>query len=163
MVVLLLFIAAIVLIYLELFLPGLIFGILGLLAFGASVFFAFYYYEAMGFWIVIGELCVAAVLLLLALRRFPHSYLGRMLILNRNLDKKSGYSGTDSLERYLGKEGVSLTHLRPAGIAQVGSIRLDVVTDGSFIEKDRKVKVVQVEGNRVVVREAHPMSSETGG
>jgi membrane-bound serine protease (ClpP class) len=163
MVVLLLFIAAVILFYLELFLPGIVFGVIGLLAFGASIFFAFHYYQEMGFWIVAGEFFVAAALILLGLRNFPNSYLGKRLILKRNLEEKFGFSGTESLGRYLGKEGVSLTQLRPAGLAEVDSVRLDVVSDGSFIEKGRKIQVVQVEGNRVVVREVKTASPKTGG
>jgi membrane-bound serine protease (ClpP class) len=35
----------------------------------------------------------------------------------------------------------------------IGDDRVDVVTEGAFIEKDLPIKVVAVEGNRVVVRE----------
>jgi membrane-bound serine protease (ClpP class) len=45
----------------------------------------------------------------------------------------------------------------------VGSARLDVVSEGTFIEKGKKVKVVEVEGNRVVVRELeHPSLGKEG-
>ena len=43
--------------------------------------------------------------------------------------------------------------VRLAGIAEIGSKRLDVVTEGTFIDKGKRLKVVAVEGNRVVVRE----------
>ena len=153
MLVLLLFLASVTLIYIELFLPGGVFGILGLIAFAASIVLAFYYYQAAGFWILLAEIVAGTILLLLGLRRFPTSYAGKLLILKHNLDKKEGFAGTESLEEYMGKEGVSLTKLRPAGIADIASVRLDVVSDGTFIEKGRKVQVVRVEGNRVVVRE----------
>lgn len=163
MIVLLLFVAAVILIYLELFLPGAIFGTIGLIALIASIFFAFYYYQAMGFWILVAELAVAASFLLIGLKRFPHSYAGKLLILKRNLDKRSGYSGTESLEQYMGKTGVTLTHLRPAGIASVDSVRLDVVTEGAYIEKGKHIRVVEVTGNRVVVREIAAATSNMGG
>ncbi|GAB4332774.1 MAG: NfeD family protein [Candidatus Abyssubacteria bacterium] len=151
--VLLLFIAAIVLVYIELFVPGGIFGAMGLLAFVASIVLAFVRYDEMGFVIAFGEIAAAVVLLLIGLKRFPRSYAGRRIILGRSLDKKLGYSGTDSFDDLLGQEGVSVTALRPSGVALVNKRRVDVVSDGAFIEKGKKLKVVQVEGNRIVVRE----------
>ena len=159
MLVLLLFIVAVAFIFIELFLPGGIFGIMGALAFIGSIVLAFRQYPEMAYWIATGELLVAAVLIMIGIKRFPESRAGKLLILGRSLDKKLGYSGTESLDKYVGKEGTSMTHLRPAGIAKIDSRRLDVVTEGSFIDKKKNVKVVAVEGNRMVVRE---METSTG-
>jgi len=52
---------------------------------------------------------------------------------------------------FLGKEGVAVSFLRPAGKAMIGNQLADVVTEGDLIPKDSRVKVVKVEGNRVVV------------
>lgn len=154
MLVLLLFIITVVFIYIELFLPGGVFGVLGIIAFVASIVLAFYYYGETGFWIAGGELVGAMILVIIGIKRFPHSYAGKILILGRSLDSKLGYSGTEPLEKYIGKTGESMTHLRPAGIARIDSRRLDVVSEGTYIEKNKKVTVVAVEGNRVVVRES---------
>ncbi|UCD58848.1 MAG: hypothetical protein JSV16_07000 [Candidatus Hydrogenedentota bacterium] len=153
MLVLLLFVIMVIFICIELFLPGGVFGILGIIAFIGSIVLAFRQYHEMGFWIVAGELVAASVLIIMGIKYFPHSYAGKLLILGRSLDKKLGYSGTEPLERYVGQEGTSLTHLRPAGIAKIGARRLDVVSEGTFIDKGKSLKVVAVEGNRVVVRE----------
>ena len=153
MLVLLLFIIAVIFIFVELFLPGGVFGILGVIGFAASIVFAFREYGMWGFWISLGELLVASVIIMIGLKRFPRSRAGKMLILGRSLDKNLGYSGTDDLEKYIGKQGVSATHLRPAGIATIDSDRLDVVTEGEFIDKGKELTVVAVEGNRIVVRE----------
>ena len=159
MLVLILFIVAVAFIYIELFLPGGVFGILGVVAFVASIVFAFKLYgAAAGLWIAAAELLIAIILILIGLKRFPQSRAGKLLILSRSLDKKDGYSGTRHLEEYVGSEGETVTHLRPAGIARIGSERMDVVTEGSFIDKDKKVKIVAVEGNRIVVRELEETS-----
>jgi membrane-bound serine protease (ClpP class) len=50
-----------------------------------------------------------------------------------------------------GKEGVAVSFLRPAGKAMFGDQLADVVTEGDLIPKDARVKVVKIEGNRVVV------------
>jgi membrane-bound serine protease (ClpP class) len=53
----------------------------------------------------------------------------------------------------VGQEGVSLSQLRPAGKAEFGNLRLDVVSGGELIEAGRQIVVEVVEGNRIVVRE----------
>ena len=53
----------------------------------------------------------------------------------------------------LGVEGEAMTELRPSGTMLINDERLDVVSEGSFILKGTRVKVVKVEGARIVVRE----------
>ncbi|MEJ7157394.1 NfeD family protein, partial [Staphylococcus capitis] len=43
--------------------------------------------------------------------------------------------------------------LRPAGIIKLDDERIDAVSDGTFILRNRQVKILEVEGTRVVVRE----------
>ena len=54
-------------------------------------------------------------------------------------------------EERVGWTGETLTDLRPAGKAQFGNESVDVVTDGSFIAKGAKVRIVEEDGMRVVV------------
>jgi membrane-bound serine protease (ClpP class) len=49
--------------------------------------------------------------------------------------------------------GTALTQLRPSGTANINGQRVDVVTEGDLIERGAKIKVVAVEGARIVVRE----------
>ena len=53
----------------------------------------------------------------------------------------------------VGRQGTAMTVLRPAGKAQIGDEFVDVVSDGPFISSGRKIEVLAVSGNRVVVRE----------
>jgi len=53
----------------------------------------------------------------------------------------------------LGATGETVTILRPAGKARIDGKLLDVVSDGPFVEEGRTVSVVQVQKNRIVVRE----------
>lgn len=52
-----------------------------------------------------------------------------------------------------GQTGVAITDLRPAGVAQIGDERVDVVTQGDFISNGSNIEVLRVEGSRVVVRQ----------
>lgn len=52
----------------------------------------------------------------------------------------------------LGKSGVAHTMLRPAGTAIIDGKKIDVVTNGEFIDPGTPLSVVDVAGNRIVVR-----------
>ena len=59
----------------------------------------------------------------------------------------------NDLNYFIGREGVTHTDLRPAGIGEFNGVKLNVVSDGEFVAKDRPIRVQSVEGNRIVVRE----------
>lgn len=63
----------------------------------------------------------------------------------------------------IGKEGTALTYLRPSGTAIFDEERLDVVSEGSFIAQGSTIKVVKVEGSRLVVREIKKKINYLGG
>jgi len=60
---------------------------------------------------------------------------------------------SNDLNYFVGREGVTHTTLRPAGIAEFDGVKLNVVSDGEFISKDKPIRVLSVKGNRIVVRE----------
>jgi len=53
----------------------------------------------------------------------------------------------------VGRRGQTMTVLRPAGRARIGEDYLDVISEGVFIPPGRAVEVIEVAGNRIVVRE----------
>ena len=57
------------------------------------------------------------------------------------------------LGHLVGKQGVAITPLRPAGTCVIDDQRYDVVSDGGFVTANTRVEVVHTEGTRVVVRE----------
>ncbi|MTI81480.1 MAG: hypothetical protein FH758_11485 [Firmicutes bacterium] len=75
------------------------------------------------------------------------------LALNDKQDSEQGYSAAQpELMELLGKEGVAVTKLRPAGAVEIEGKRIDVVTEGGYILPGSAVIVIKVEGSRVVVR-----------
>jgi membrane-bound serine protease (ClpP class) len=64
-------------------------------------------------------------------------------------------SGTfnEDLRLLAGQEGTALTVLRPAGKAKINGRLVDVVSDGPYILPDSRIEIVEVSGNRVVVRQ----------
>ncbi|NLG86049.1 MAG: hypothetical protein GX489_02315 [Firmicutes bacterium] len=63
-------------------------------------------------------------------------------------------SAAEDLNYLLGVTGVALTNLRPVGMAELLDKRWAVVTEGEFIPKGTAVVVIQVEGQRIVVKRA---------
>jgi membrane-bound ClpP family serine protease len=53
----------------------------------------------------------------------------------------------------LGAIGVAVTPLRPSGKAQFGEQFFDVIAEGDYVPPGRRVKVIEIEGPRVVVKE----------
>jgi membrane-bound serine protease (ClpP class) len=96
----------------------------------------------------------AFVLSLVALRTLPRLAAFNRLVLQSETRASEGYvsSSREHDNDLIGKEGVSVSQLRPAGIALVDGQRLDVVTDGEFIGMQRSIKIVEARGNHIVVR-----------
>ncbi|MEX2269943.1 MAG: NfeD family protein [Vicinamibacterales bacterium] len=96
----------------------------------------------------------AAFALFGALPRLP---IGRRLVLATGMPAAGGYaSAPESDRRWLGRSGTALSPLRPAGIADIDGARVDVVSDGGFIEAGAPIEVTRVDGNRIVVRRPAP-------
>ena len=82
----------------------------------------------------------------------PKTRIGKAFILDTSEQSESGFRASpEELAEFTGKSGVTLTSLRPAGIMDIDGDRIDVVTRGEFIEKGEAVKVIEVEGSRIVV------------
>ena len=77
----------------------------------------------------------------------------KRLILTDSTSTESGYVSNVNRLELIGRVGITVTPLRPSGTVKVDDERLDVVAEGGFIEKDIDVKVIKVEGSRIVVRE----------
>lgn len=97
----------------------------------------------------------------LALLRFlPRLPFGRRLILETGLSASQGYAAApESNSNWSGKSGIAISPLRPAGFAEIENQRVDVVSDGKFIDSGAPIVVTRVDGNRIVVRR-HCTSTE---
>ncbi|HXV81899.1 MAG TPA: NfeD family protein [Candidatus Binatia bacterium] len=158
---LLLFGSGLVLLVLEIFvIPGFgIAGILGIAAILAGLSLSLVGGGATWEFIlratsrVVFSLLFALAASLLLLRFLPRLPFGRRLILQTDLSAGEGYASASADDAsWLGKSGISLTPLRPAGIADIDGQRVDVVSDGEYIESGLPITVSRVDGNRIVVR-----------
>lgn len=92
------------------------------------------------------------------LRHLPSSHRFAGLLLKQQTHRSEGYISAPQRDELIGRDGVALTDLRPAGVAEVDGERMDVVSEGDFVMAGAAVTVVRAEGYRHVVRLARPVS-----
>ena len=130
----------------EVFVPGMVLGLLGGLCLSGAVIVAFIYYDAVTGSMVFAGVCVLTVAGFFAwMAAFPHTAIGRRIMLQKS--HTSGVGERASPSELLGAQGRSLTPLRPAGSAFIGGRKVDVVAESDFIAPDEPVVVVREEGS----------------
>jgi len=148
-----LFIVGIILMALELFVvPGFgITGIGGLIAIFASLYF-FFPDPSTALGVMAAVLVISMVLLFILIKLFGVSKLWKNISLGESQSNEGGYTSHSDQKKLIGEVGKALTHLRPAGTAEINGKRVDVITEGDYIDKDQMVKVIRVKGSRVIVK-----------
>ncbi len=150
--VILIFTLGIVLLIIELVVPGFgLPGIGGIVAIIISIILAMNSIE-----IAIISLSIAFILSITAavlLIKFGYRspYLNK-IILKTNQDKEEGYVGMPLGNKYLNKEGIVINYLKPSGKVEIDNEKVDAVSEGEFIEKGAKIKVIKVEGIKIIVK-----------
>ncbi len=134
----------------EVCVPGMILGMLGGLCLAAAIVFGYVGFGAFtGTLILAGIVTTTFVGFIVWMFAFPHTAIGRRIMLKNNLPSGKSLPPKESL---LGKSGPAITPLRPAGTALIEGRRVDVVSESSLIPAGESVVVVLEEGARVVVR-----------
>jgi len=164
-----LFLVGVVLLALEIFvIPGFgIVGISGILCMVASIYLSLvrepvprYQWEMEVFNGAIISIAILSVALLVGLWLFSvavrkTSYFN-WIALKTEERAEAGYDmRSDKRETLAGREGLALSMLRPAGRARFGDTTFDVVTEGAFVDKGDRIKVLKVAGNRIVVEKSN--------
>ncbi len=159
----LLFVAGLVLLAVEIFvIPGFGFaGIGGIVLIVAALFLALLGADPFIDWDQVsiaifqltGALVLSLLIFLIILKYLPKSSTFSRLVLSEEESADKGFVSYPSDKKLIGKEGIALTDLRPAGSAEFNGERIDVVADWDYIVKGKKIKVIRVEGIKVVVKE----------
>ena len=75
------------------------------------------------------------------------------LVLDERQQNRDGYTSVIDKSKFLGAVGVCVTDLRPAGTVMIDGEPVDVVSEGGFVKQGSSVKVINVDGSRVMVRQ----------
>ena len=163
----LLFMLGVMLLAVEIFLlPGFgIAGITGILLMLMGTTLAFqdfvvpqtpYHYEELrgNLLKIFSSMAVSLLVVALMVRYLPGIPLFGRLVLSASEEAELGFGTTLAIPTVglVGRRGYALSTLRPSGRAEFNGEVLDVVTQGEFVEGGQKVEIVEVRGNRVVVR-----------
>ena len=98
------------------------------------------------------SLVIAIIIFAIIIKKLPSSKLWKKIILTNTSSTEQGYVSSVDYSQYLNKEGIVLTELRPSGSVEIDGVPVDVVSEGKFISKGEKVRVVKIEGMRIIVR-----------
>jgi len=135
----------------EVFLPGFgLPGVSGIVLIGAGTVIIWLKAGALtALATLLVVIAVLAVLISYMMRRATEGGAHARIFLREKEELRSG----EDMQVLLGKQGRTTSVLRPAGIGDFDGVRLNVVTEGSFIERDKPIEIVNVDGARIVVRE----------
>ena len=141
-----------VLLFAELFVPGMVAGICGGLALIAALALTYSHYGVdEGNLVLAGVLAVGMVAFVWWMRAFPDSRFARPWMLGAAVPPSPEQTMHAGLT---GQSGRALTTLRPSGIALIANERMTVVAESGVIEAGATVEVMRVEGPKVIVRAA---------
>ncbi len=149
------FVAGIALLIVEAFLPGFGFpGISGgLLEIAAVVMTSMQHGPVAGALVLLVAASVLAVAITCSLRSAARGRLNNTaMVLKETESNEAGYSATEDLSVFVGREGKVLSALRPTGMADFDGVRLNVSSEGAYIPPDTMVRILRVEGGKVLVR-----------
>ena len=143
------------LIVLEAFMPG--FGVPGISGICLELITLYLTYTNYGITIALLALLlilsVIALILSFTLRSAAKGRLSKSgVILQGQETSEEGYTANDDLSVFVGREGKTISSLRPAGIADFDGVRLNVVSEGNFIDQNVEVRIIRTDGSAVVVR-----------
>lgn len=112
------------------------------------------YGNSLGLIFLIAALILTPVLIVVYFKYFPGSFIGKKLILFKAQKQEDGFvaHSVSSYKDLAGKTGLSITPLRPAGTVIIENKRYSVVTSGEYIEKDKQIEVLKVNGSHIIVR-----------
>jgi membrane-bound serine protease (ClpP class) len=142
-------VAGVALLFVEMFLPGIVAGVIGGILLVAAIAVA---YRDLG--PEAGNVTLLATVALTGFlwwwwaTRFQHTRFGRRMTLETS---STGGAGPEGLEVFTGKTGTAVTPLRPSGTIVVGGKRVDAMTGGEFLDQGTPVRVISTKGLAVIV------------
>ena len=140
--------------------PGGIIGIIGGVLIIGSLLFAGESFVHMAYSILIAMI-IAVIGMVILMKLFGKKlHMFNRLVLKDATTTEEGYVSNANRVELIGKHGMSITPLRPAGTVVIEQERIDVVTEGSYVDTGKTVEVIKVEGSRIVVREIKEKGGE---
>ena len=135
----------------DFYLPGFVLGSIGIVLMLIAVALAYRDYGlnvAAG--LFLAEVVLGCSIGYVVIKNLPQTAAGKRMILAH--DQTGQRTAMEASSNLVGQQGVAQTLLRPSGMALLEGKRLDVVAESGMIESGSAIKVVAVEGTRIIVR-----------
>ncbi len=153
-----LLIGGLVLIFLELFVPGVVLGIAGGCMLVAGCYYAFHLPvenpDLWGFGTVTFSAAAASAIGVF----FFRSRYAKNMVLTAEIGSDAK-AAPAAWQKLAGEEGTAHTDLRPSGVAEIAGKRVDVVAGCAFVARGSRIRVKQVDGSRVLVEPVENQST----
>lgn len=147
-----LFVAGLILLIIEVMVPGFgLPGISGIILVSIGIIFSMGSLSTAILSLSVAFIITVIIVIFLIKHGYKSPFLSK-IVLSTEQKNESGYTSSNPRKEYLDKEGISVTELRPSGVIEIGGQRVDALSEGGYIEKNKKVKVVKVEGSKIFVR-----------
>ena len=148
--ILLLVAIGLALIGVEFYMPGFVLATVGIILLLTADFVCLTHYgSGWAAGLFVAEVALAILTGYVVIKTIPQSAAGKRMILSH---AQNNVSATAAAPELVGAEGTAQTTLRPSGMAEIGGKRLDVVAESDMIERGSTVRVIAVEGSRIVVQ-----------
>lgn len=147
-------IVGLALIVLEAFMPGFgLPGIAGIILHVIAVVLTWFSHGPVAaLCMTVALLSIIAIAISVSLHSAAKGRLSKSrIVLNETESSEAGYRASEDMQIFLGKEGVATTVLRPTGMAEFDGVKLNVVSEGEYIQAGTRVQIVRVEGSRILV------------
>ena len=148
--ILLLMVIGLALIGVEFYMPGFVLATVGIILLLTADFVCLTHYgSGWAAGLFVAEVALAILTAYVVIKTIPQSAAGKRMILSHAQNNASAVAQAPEL---VGAEGIAQTTLRPSGMAEIDGKRLDVVAESDMINRGSAIKVIAVEGSRIVVR-----------
>ena len=98
-------------------------------------------------------LLVLAIAISTSLRSITKGRLSKSSLVHSETESnEDGYRSIEDLAVFMDKEGIATSVLRPTGIADFDGVRLNVSSEGDYIPAGTKVRIIKVEGAKILVQ-----------
>ena len=144
----------VILLVVEVFMPGFgIPGISGSLLLLASIVMAWIEYgPKVGLGMSVAVLALMGIAISISLKSVGNGNLTNSELVLKDAVNDGGKAEREEMQALVGQEGTALTALRPVGAAEFACGKLNVQSDGEFIEKGTQVRIMRVNGTMIFVK-----------
>lgn len=149
---LILMILGFILVFVEMLLPG--FGAPGITGGIGLVIGVILYAKNLeqGLTLAIIVVVVIAIMMTIVVLFFHKGRDKSPIKLQEKMEAPEEFLNESDIRYLIGKKGVALTDLRPAGKCEIDGITFDVRSEGNYIKKDSQIQIIKAEGNTLIVK-----------